>query len=306
MANLGYRQHADTVRRAVLRSVLLIQSLIILTCLPTTALAANPNDKDQPAETTIETLPDMHSLASLVSDKLMKVGFKKIAVNHFYLEKSSSGDTLGNRISDEFAASLVKISPNLQIVERATLIKALRDKKWLSIDIYDGTVYNSVAKLVGVEAVIDGKFKFSGDAFDLSITVVKTSDKKKLTEVKTKFPVTASLKNLINESAPIQDSATGVYIAGPGGVTAPACKFCSNPEFSPEALREKITKAQSVLRLTVGVDGRVSQIRPVQLAGFGLDEKSVAAVKSWQLMPWHLPDGTPVPTRVNIEVNFNL
>jgi hypothetical protein len=301
MGNLGSRQHADTVLRAVLRGALLIHSLIILICLPTTALG-----EDQPAETTIETLPDMHSLASLVSDKLMKVGIKTIAVNHFYLEKSSSGDTLGNKISDEFAASLVKISPNLQIVERATLTTALQDKKWLSIDIYDRSVYNSIAKLVGVEAVIDGKFKISGDVFDLSITVVKTSDRKTLTEVKTKFPVTAPLKNLLNESAPIRDSATGAYIAGPGGVTGPTCKFCPKPEFSPEALRQKITRAQSVLRVTVGVDGRVSQIRPVQLVGFGLDENSVAAVESWQLIPGHLPDGTPVPTRVNVEVNFNL
>ena len=60
-----------------------------------------------------------------------------------------------------------------------------------------------------------------------------------------------------------------------------------------------------MLRVTVRADGRVADIRLLRSAGYGLDENAEHALHSWQLVPCHLPDGTAVPGRVEVEVNFH-
>ena len=91
----------------------------------------------------------------------------------------------------------------------------------------------------------------------------------------------------------------------PGGVTAPTCKYCPNPEFSSEARQKNIREAKNVFHLTVRSDGRPADIRLVQPAGYGLDENSLAALQKWQFSPAHLPNGTPVSSRIDVEVAFH-
>jgi len=89
-------------------------------------------------------------------------------------------------------------------------------------------------------------------------------------------------------------------------VTPPGCKYCPAPEFSPEARAKKVSKAKSVLRVTV----RAMVAPPI--LGWSGQQVTVwmktphMCWQTWQFVPGHLPDGTAVPTRVDIEVTFEL
>jgi protein TonB len=92
---------------------------------------------------------------------------------------------------------------------------------------------------------------------------------------------------------------------GRNGVGFPECSYCPTPSFSEEARKTKTQGAVS-LQIVVGTDGRASNIRVVRGLGMGLDERAIAAVRSWRFKAALGPGGKPVPTEVLIEVTFRL
>lgn len=105
------------------------------------------------------------------------------------------------------------------------------------------------------------------------------------------------------ESAPTQTVSALPRAPGKDGVGYPSCIYCPDPKMSPEA---RVTQFSGVvvLQITVGTDGRASDIKIVQRVGYGLDEEVVASVKNWRFKPALGPDGSPVPTSVPVEVQF--
>lgn len=95
----------------------------------------------------------------------------------------------------------------------------------------------------------------------------------------------------------------GVYRVG-GGVRAPRVLYAPDPEYSEEARKAKY-QGTVVLWIIVGPDGRVRDVRVQRTLGMGLDEKAIAAVRTWKFDPAQ-KDGHPVAVQVNVEVNFRL
>jgi protein TonB len=95
----------------------------------------------------------------------------------------------------------------------------------------------------------------------------------------------------------------GTYRVG-GGVSAPRAIYDPDPEYSEEARKAK-HQGTVLLWIVVGPDGRPRDIRVQRALGMGLDEKAVAAVRTWRFAP-AMKDGHPVAVEVNIEVNFRL
>ena len=95
----------------------------------------------------------------------------------------------------------------------------------------------------------------------------------------------------------------GAYRVG-GGVSAPRAIYDPDPEYSEEARKAK-HQGTVLLWIVVGPDGRPRDIRVQRALGMGLDEKAVAAVRTWRFAP-AMKDGHPVAVEVNIEVNFRL
>jgi TonB family protein len=95
----------------------------------------------------------------------------------------------------------------------------------------------------------------------------------------------------------------GAFRVG-GGVSAPKVVYKIDPEFSEEARKNK-WQGIVVLRVVVGVDGRIHEISVQRSLGMGLDEKAVEAARQWRFEPGQ-KDGKPVPVEVNMEVNFHL
>jgi TonB family protein len=76
------------------------------------------------------------------------------------------------------------------------------------------------------------------------------------------------------------------------------------PEYTISAWQAEVegTVALSVL---VGVDGRPYDVKVQTPLGWGLDERTVAAVKKWRFAP-ALKNGKPIPSRMYIDVPLRL
>jgi TonB family protein len=97
----------------------------------------------------------------------------------------------------------------------------------------------------------------------------------------------------------------GIFNAGTGGVGTPACIYCPRPDYSDEARKAKY-QGEVLLSLVVMPTGKASNIEVVKSPGLGLDQKAIEAVRNWQFKPANGPDGKPVPTRITVEVVFQL
>jgi TonB family protein len=99
------------------------------------------------------------------------------------------------------------------------------------------------------------------------------------------------------------DKQSGAVKVG-GGVSAPRVTYDPDPEYSEMARQAKF-QGTTILWLVVDEDGLPKHIRILKPLGLGLDEQAVEAVQRWQFAP-SMKDGTPVPVKINVEVNFKL
>ena len=103
------------------------------------------------------------------------------------------------------------------------------------------------------------------------------------------------------------DGGTGgkAFRPGTGGVGYPTCLYCPEPQYSEDARKAKF-QGVVVLQVVIQPDGRAMNIRIVKGPGLGLEERALAAVRTWHFRPALGPNGRPVATITNIEVNFRL
>jgi periplasmic protein TonB len=95
----------------------------------------------------------------------------------------------------------------------------------------------------------------------------------------------------------------GVFKVG-GGVSAPRAIYDPDPDYSDEA-RKAHYQGSVILNVIVDATGRPNYIRVQRSLGMGLDEKAIAAVKTWRFQPAQ-KDGHPVAVQMSVEVNFHL
>src|SRR5262249_57179747 len=95
----------------------------------------------------------------------------------------------------------------------------------------------------------------------------------------------------------------GIFRVG-GGVSAPRAIYDPEPEFSEEARAAKY-QGKVLLWVVIAADGRPRDMRVQRSLGMGLDEKAIAAVKTWRFEP-AMKDGHPAAGQAYIEVNFRL
>ncbi len=90
----------------------------------------------------------------------------------------------------------------------------------------------------------------------------------------------------------------------PPCATPPHAVFAPDPEYSEEA-RKGHYQGKCSLRMIVGTDGRVHDVRLYRAIGHGLDEKAIAAVERWQFEPATM-EGKPVAVQISVEMSFHL
>jgi TonB family protein len=87
-------------------------------------------------------------------------------------------------------------------------------------------------------------------------------------------------------------------------MTVPVIVWAPDPEYSNEARRKKLTGSVLVSAI-VGTDGHTHDVQAASHLGMGLDENAVKAVQQYRFQPATY-QAKPVPTRVNIKVDFHL
>jgi TonB family protein len=98
-------------------------------------------------------------------------------------------------------------------------------------------------------------------------------------------------------------STEPVYRVGKD-VIPPRPIYTPNPEISPEA-REAKYQATVVVMAIVSAMGNVADVKAVNPAGMGLDERAVEAVRRWKFKPAS-KGGKPVAVKIALEVEFRL
>jgi TonB family protein len=97
---------------------------------------------------------------------------------------------------------------------------------------------------------------------------------------------------------------SGLYKVG-SDVSAPVSTNLPEAKYSDYAKKKKIT-GTCIVGLIVDVNGVPQNVHLVKSLEPSLDQKAIEAVKNYRFKP-ALKDGTtPVPVKVNVEVNFRL
>jgi TonB family protein len=90
------------------------------------------------------------------------------------------------------------------------------------------------------------------------------------------------------------------------GVTAPTVVKRVNPEYTQEALAERIQGTVG-LSIVVRPDGTVGDVEVTKSLDsvHGLDRQAIDAMKQWEFKPG-MKDGKPVAARVDVQMTFTL
>jgi len=92
--------------------------------------------------------------------------------------------------------------------------------------------------------------------------------------------------------------------AAPNGVQPPVLLYKKEPEYTEEARKARF-QGTVTLQITVGTNGRTSNIRVLKSLGLGLDEMALNAVKQWKFKP-AMQNGIPVESNTTVQVTFQL
>jgi TonB family protein len=95
----------------------------------------------------------------------------------------------------------------------------------------------------------------------------------------------------------------GIFHMGMGA-SPPRAIYSPEPEFSEEARKAKY-QGTCTLGVVVDANGHPTNIRVLSALGMGLDEKAIAAVKTWRFEP-AMKDGHAVSFEIAVEVDFHL
>lgn len=98
----------------------------------------------------------------------------------------------------------------------------------------------------------------------------------------------------------------GIPNADDAGITAPTLVRSVPPQYTTEAMRQKI-QGRVMLEAVVGVDGRVTAVRVLRSLDktFGLDQQALAAARQWRFTP-ATRNGVPLAVRVMFDLEFRL
>lgn len=86
--------------------------------------------------------------------------------------------------------------------------------------------------------------------------------------------------------------------------TEPIAIATPDATYTDDARRARL-EGEVQFRVTVGTDGQLHDIQPLNHLGMGLDEQAVAALQEWRFKP-AIKGGKPVPQMITIDMSFRL
>ncbi len=266
---------------------------------------------DKPTEP--ETVEDLAALAGSIAEYAVVAGCQPntctVLVANFTTPDGNTS-AYGMRLADKLASELARREYRLQVIDRSLLQNLLAKDRIPAKSINHGVIRS-------IAAALDPRFMIFGITEKFDNNVVRLSSQ--LIDMTSKdwsgynaivnFGPLKSGDNLAASEpfAPLPEitsSASGetVYRAGVDGVTSPSCPYMPSPH-SAEGARKLNMSGSVVVEAVVSSHGELENKRIVRGMPGGLNEQTIATMRTWRCNPAR-KDDKPVSTLLQFIIDF--
>jgi TonB family protein len=232
-----------------------------------------------------------------------------------FVDSSGSTSVLGTQLADALSAQLALQANGIKVVERSTLRNFLEQERMPS-QLLDDRALSWLASRLSASAVVIGRLEKEKKGVSLRIQLRNAQNAKKgkgkpSYDEKLVLAVQDADRFLapaepFGEAPHVDATPQGekIYRAGTDTTAMPSCDNHPDPGYS-DAAREAKFQGTLLLEVTIRSDGNIGDIQVLRGAPFGLNDQARKTVAGWKCKP-ALLNGTPVATRVPIEVMYRL
>jgi len=245
----------------------------------------------------------LDSKAAVIIANVKNTGGSKVLVCDFSGPKGLTA--LGIELADEFTRNISREGGGaVQPIDRSKILPLLH-QVGLERENADSDLQGEIAAAqLSADDFVTGKLSVEGDEVMIELDLYNVGSDRRIVSVEAPVIMYAGAEKLLNTQ--IHDSPQGPYpFGGTGGYSVPQCTQCPNAEFTDLAVKKKV-QGTVVLMATIGAEGRVESLYVLKGLPYGMNEASLAKVRSWQFKPATDPNGTPAAVRQTIDVVFHL
>lgn len=271
-----------------------------------------PSEKPAPKPDTVADLP---ALVASIAARALATGCKPktctILVTNFIFPDGNTS-AYGMELADTVSRELATREYKLRVIDRSLLQSFLAKERVPAEPDYRAVIH-WISEELDARFVVFGKMERLENGFvRLSSQLVDTDSKEWRINSATVYlvPVTsgASLEPVDPFGAlpEIRTSLSGETVerAGDNGTAIPTCTYMPNPPYSDGARKLKLSGTVTA-EAVINSEGKLESIRIVRGMPGGLNETTIAAMRTWRCHPV-LKDGKPVPVLVPFTTTFRL
>lgn len=280
--------------------------------LPKHSSAREPSEKPAPLPETVADLPALavsiaaHTVAADCTPKRCTV-----LVTDFVFPDGNTS-VYGMRLADTLSRELTNKEYKLRVIDRSLLQNFLAKERVPAEPDHRAVIH-------WISDTLDTRFVVFGTTERVDDGIVRLSSQLVDTDSK-EWRVYTALVNLgpldsgeslepVDPFGPLPEITTSfsgetVERAGVNGTTIPLCTYAPIPPYSDGARKLKLIGTVTT-QAVINSEGKLENIRIVRGMPGGLNETTIAAMRSWRCHP-ALKDGKPVPVLVPITTTFRL
>lgn len=274
----------------------------------TTPLAA----KSAPEPDTLKGLQELASelLKFAAAAKCRKKGCT-ILVTDFVLPDGNTSP-YGMRLADEFSKELASRGNRIHVIDFSLLHDLLTRDRITAKFINEGLARSIAIELKATLVVLGTTTRANDGAVQLSTRLLELAGKDwSGYSAVVNLPAPNSILDLSPTEPPaplppITSTVSGekIHRSGVDGVSPPKCHYMPNPPYTERARESKLS-GTVLAEAVINSEGKLENVRIVQGLPGGLNEMTIATMKTWQCNPAQ-KNGKPVPFLVYFEVTFRL
>ena len=287
-------RHLPASIARIARFAIALSSVLILV-LPAVRTASFAAD-DKP----VLKVQSFAELAQQLAANLNKCGVKRIMIVDFE-DPIKRTDAFGEWLADQLAAAPGNPWTPIEVVDRKQIAA-----KWEQLRIAEPYTIEPDRRLHMAKAfdatLIEGSYSPAENGIGLELSAAPTGMSNALI---VKLAMTDEMKAHLTKPLESLGPGDGVFTAGAGGVSIPACMYCPNPSFETRELNGQ-PHGTVLLMIVIDSSGRASDVTVTKELGPELDQDAINAVKRWKFKPATDVDGKPVAVRTSVEIDFRV
>jgi TonB family protein len=254
----------------------------------------------------------LNDAAKLVTNQLVKIKAKHVAIFDFYSPNDPSWDAIGRQIAADVRSRVDATPHKFKQTSYSEITAGMERRGFWQIDLNIADVAAFVLGSDTVDAFVTGSLTPTASETVVNVRLLVYNMKKPgaPTMVTTSMPFTPELKAMAEPAPKTEDVADWEKppkdeSGKPLTYTAPSCIYCPQAEYTQTAV-DKRFQGVVIMRAIVQPNGKAGSITIVKSLPYGLDAAAVVAVRKWRFKPALGPDGQPAAVRQTIEVQFHL